>query len=211
MLTRKINKKYLVLGALITVLVVAGLCCAWVFRETPPPPLPAKPAIPPKAQTHVAPSTNINVGAASTKQPESMKTVETETITPATLVAGNLGDLTALRAELDKTKLEVAILQEKEKLSPKQPQILKTVPAPAPEPAKSVQPQQPQLSNPSTPPVVLSIQAVDGHAAAIIRIHGQLQTVHTGDHIGSSIVNKVSREGVFIQNGKQTIQLGFDE
>jgi len=198
MLIHEINKKYLVFGGLLTVLLIVVGLCAWSIRETPPPPSTSKPTIPTKA--HAAPNPT------TAKQPESV--MPSEKVTP---VAGNLGDLTALRAELDRTKLEVAIIQEKEKLSPKQPPAaLKSIPASAPEPVKPA-PKLPQAQTSNTPPIVLSIQAVDGRATAIIRIHGQLQTVRIGDQVGSGIVSKVNREGVFIRTGKQTMLLGIEE
>ncbi len=122
-------------------------------------------------------------------------------------VAGNLGKVTTLRADLEEVRLKVAIAQEVEKLHPK--------PAPAPQLPLSLP--LPEASKPTamkqkeSSPVVVSVQGVDGNATATVRSGaGTLETIRPGDRFNGGIVSAVSRSGVFVRRGSSTTTLAFE-
>lgn len=215
---RFLDKKrlFLIVGcalAAASLVYLGSLAASRWLSSPPPPPIPQSisrvqkptaakpgkdaPASMPSSHEHpVNPSTPTNAPG------EAMPKVE-----PPVPVAGNLGVITALRAQLEEVRIQAAIAQEREKVqskaTPAQPQAIvlheppKTVPAPKPREAS---------------PVVLSIQGVDGHSSATVRLgSGQLMSLRTGDRFDGGVVSAIDRKGISIRRGHTSTILSFEE
>lgn len=186
----------------------------WAFRgwpdtnRSPAPKLSAKAqkkATPAKAKR--PPGSAHAVAKRAAVQP-SERGADLPTVVPPIPLAGNLDRMTALRADLEEVRLQVAIEQERQKLLPK-------LPAPVAQPQAQLKLPSPQKPEPikrePTSPVVVSIQGVDGRSSATIRaVNGKLVTVRSGDRFGGGVIASVGRGGVVIRHGKTSTVLSFE-
>lgn len=173
----------------------------------------ARPTKPPVSPETKAPSPTVEKPVAVT--PDSSERV---------VLSGSQRALTALRAELEERKLQVAISEQLAKLE--------KASAPAPLPVAPVLlPPLPELSTSttsvsltsstlpgskrSTQPVVVSVQGVSGSAlTANIRLTGgRLMTARQGDRVsgenGGTVVS-ISRDGVKLRRGGTVETLPFE-
>jgi hypothetical protein len=130
-------------------------------------------------------------------RPQNDKIFQTDSIP----IAGSLGKITELRAELDETKLQVAILQEKEKLMPKQSKS----PTPIVHPSIQLPPIEPIKLNsvPTNSPVILSIQSLEGIASATVKLNNQIVTLRPGDRFNGGIVSTIKRDGILLKKNNK--------
>lgn len=205
-------------GGLVTLaVIIAGI---WVFGIwQAPSPLGSSPSQPSPKPPMKEPA--LSISAQGTQPPSLPASTSTKaagpSVTPAPVearssgdfapVAGNLGKVTALRADLEEVRLKVAIAQEVEKLH------LKPIPTPQAQlsiPLSEV-PRPAPVKHKESSPVVVSVQGVDGNATATIRSGaGVLETVRPGDRFNGGIVSAVSRSGVFVRRGNSTTTLTFE-
>lgn len=119
-------------------------------------------------------------------------------------VAGNLGVITGLRAQLEEVRLRAAIAQEAEKIQPKAPPQVQAQPVVAiPEASK------PQAAG-KPKPVILSIQGMDGRPTATVRHGSEVVSLRAGDRFNGGVVASIDRTGVSIRRGHSTTSLPFE-
>jgi len=169
----------------------------------PPPPIKGRQSAPsapgvktPPAQTS---ATKAEAPGATTVAPSLQ--AEASVTVP---VAGNLKELTRLRAELEEARLQASIAQEREKGAPKAssaPVVIAPPPVVAPSMHKEVQPG----------PVVESVQGADGRLTARVRLgSGKVVGVRPGDRLAGGVVEAVGRDGVSIRQGRSLTMIGFE-
>lgn len=176
---------------------------------------PAKPLLSKKDQLREPPAKTMSSPALQLSQPDlsslkpKMKITEAE-IADSVPQAGNLAQLTSLRADLEVVKLQAQIAKEREKLLPKQPSLPAVKPQIAmPESLKSTSEAKPPALQSS--PVVVSVQGVDGHASATIRTrHGGLVTVRVGQRFADGVIASVTRSGVQVRSGRNISTIAFE-
>ncbi|KAF0234902.1 type IV pilus biogenesis protein PilP [Fundidesulfovibrio putealis] len=119
-------------------------------------------------------------------------------------VAGNLKELTRLRAELEEARLQASIAQEREKGAPKAAAAPVVI---APPPAVT----SPVHKEAQTGPVVESVQGADGRLTARVRLgSGKVVGVRPGDRLADGVVEAVGRDGVSIRKGRSLTMIGFE-
>jgi len=123
-------------------------------------------------------------------------------VTPDIPEAGNLGLITALRARLEQLKVESEIAKLEETL-PKKNEVSKALVLPEEKVSAALKPKE-------APPVVVSVQGVDGKLSATVRYAGKLISLRPGDHFQNGVVSAVNRSEVLIKNGSNTSSLEFD-
>ncbi|MEG2005775.1 MAG: type IV pilus biogenesis protein PilP, partial [Bilophila sp.] len=133
-------------------------------------------------------------------------------------LSGSQRVLTALRAELEERKLQVAISEQLAKLEKTSAPASVPVVVPAPQlPPLPELPGTAALPGNRRPahPVVVSVQGLSGKAlSANIRLSsGRLMTAHQGDHVsgnnGGTVVS-ISRDGVKLRRGGTIETLPFE-
>lgn len=188
----------------------AGGAWWWMQESATPPPPPLKQTPKKMPVRAVAPAPQKAAHPAAVPAPEKAALVpSTET----------LGDLTALRGEVEKLKLEV----QKEELLAKK----KSIREPAPVQIASLAPPPlslPELAPPAQAPnvpavparkrssgsVVISVQGVDGDVSALVRTGSRTVTLHRGDRFGGGVVTDITRKAVVIRRGAKTAVLPFE-
>ncbi|WP_027191466.1 type IV pilus biogenesis protein PilP [Fundidesulfovibrio putealis] len=193
-------------------LIYMGSLAVSQWMSPPPPPIPQSSKAP-KTPT-VKPGKDIPTPSSQETQvrhPEtSTANAQGETVPkaePHIPVAGNLGVITTLRAQLEEMRIQAAIAQEREKIQPKaapvQPQAIAL-----PELPKSTL--VPKAKDAS--PVVVSIQGVDGRSTATVRLgSGQLVSLRPGDRFSGGVVSAIDRRGVSIRRGHTSTILAFEQ
>ena len=221
---RQNKKKVALLVACMAVTVSLVYIGAWAFhgwqRQDAQGPAslkrPAKPLLnkkdqlqgEPPAKTVSPPALQVSPPDLSDLKPKTK--ITEEKISDSVPQAGNLAQLTSLRANLELAKVQAQIAKEQEKLLPKQPSLPAVKPQIAiPEPAKY--PSEAKPSARQSSPVVVSVQGVDGHASATIRTrHGDLVTVRAGQRFADGVVASVTRSGVQVRNGRNISTIAFE-
>lgn len=143
--------------------------------------------------------------------------------TPAVVdipVAGNLGRVTQLKAQLDELKLETQIeeLQARKKQLTAPPSSAPMLAAKLPDlPLQALTPPKAATSVPATLPsprsgktAVVSVQGVEDDVTAVLRTRAGLVTVRRGARFGGGTVSHISRQGVTIRTGNTTTTLRFE-
>jgi type IV pilus biogenesis protein PilP len=204
-------------GLVVLALISAGILAysIWQTPSTPvsssnqPSPKPPinEPALSESAQGTQPASLSVSSSTKAASPSEAPAPAEAKSSENLIPVAGNLGKVTALRADLEEIRLKVAIAQEAEKLHPK--------PTPTPQPQLSIPlsevPRPAPVKHKESSPVVVSVQGVDGNATATIRSgSGVLETVRPGDRYNGGVVSAVNRSGVSVRRGSSTTTLIFE-
>lgn len=185
-------------GTLCSLLLLAGGGIWWLERDDTPIPVPKVAITPTKPEQMATPA------PPSTPVPVSPLPV---------LTAGNLGELTGLKEQVEKLKLEVTVKELEAKkdsfsaVPPVQtaPKVEMTLPdlllQPAP-PPKAVLP---------VTPVVVSVQGLDGDVQAVIRArNGKLVTLRQGASFDGGVVTDITRSAVLIRRKNITTPLAFE-
>lgn len=192
----------------------AGGAWWWMQESATPPPPPLK-QTPKKTPVRAVAPVSQKAGA-PTAPPAASPTPEKAPLVPS---AETLGDLTALRGEVEKLKLEV----QKEELLAKKKSIREPAPvqaAPLVPPPLSLPELVPPAQAPTMPavlarkrssgPVVISVQGVDGDVSALVRTGSRTVTLHRGDRFGGGVVTDITRKAVVIRRGAETAVLPFE-
>ena len=165
---------------------------------------PARPAALP-APSPQKPATS-NADAPTERQPLPLPNVP---------VAGNLGTITDLRAQLQEKQIRQALSEIDAKLAgavPSSPGVAVLTPDDL---ARMVAPEHSErdtsavVPSPSRPTVV-SIQGVDGKLSATLRSGGKLVTVRAGQKVAGGTVTAVSRDRVTMRNSRGVEPLTFE-
>lgn len=201
----QITKRAKVILGILLALVLALTVFWWTQRPQPSPTLePVKSMPAPKTPAPKAPKADDTA-----KQGLTMDTSVASSSIP---IAGNLGRITALRAEEEELMLEAKIAKlRKEKEEARQ----KTAPVPPLSLPALTPPSAPNARPaPTTPrggPVVVSVQGAGGQISATIRTgSGQPVIVRKGSRLGDAVVQNVSRQGVSIMHGGKVSILPFE-
>lgn len=158
-----------------------------------------------RAQTTASPESNA---------PDSAE-VKMSVTTPAPTFAGTVDDFSALRTDLERMKLEVAIAEQRQKLLEIRSGKVNSAGIPAPSlfpgqvtPAASV----PVRKSAPAKPKVISIQGKAGNLRATVKQPGAgLLDVAVGDRVGRGEVVEISPAGVVVSYGGRKTVLGFQE
>ena len=130
-------------------------------------------------------------------------------------LAGNLGTITDLRAQLQEKQIRQALSEIDAKLAgavPSSPGVAVLTPDDL---ARMVAPEHSEretsavVPSPSRPTVV-SIQGVDGKLSATLRSGGKLVTVRAGQKVAGGTVTAVSRDRVTMRNSRGVEPLTFE-
>lgn len=206
-----------VCGLVALAVIIAGVWVFGIWQAPFPPGSSSSQPSPKPPMKEPAPSASGQGTQPPALSASSSTTAASSSVTPAPVearssgdlapVAGNLGKVTALRADLEEVRLKVAIAQEVEKLHPK--------PTPTPQPQLSLPlseaPKPTAVKQKESSPVVVSVQGVDGNATATVRSgSGALETVRPGGRFNGGIVSAVSRSGVSVRRGSSTTTLAFE-
>lgn len=129
-------------------------------------------------------------------------------------VSGSLARITALRAELEETRVMASIEQERARLRAAATPVLVSPPTPALQLPPMELPRRtgaPANSATSSAPRVLSVHGVDGSMSATVRTGKGLRSVRVGDQLDGGSVVSISRDGVSLRLGSRITHVPFGE
>ncbi|MBI4804083.1 MAG: type IV pilus biogenesis protein PilP [Desulfovibrio sp.] len=196
--------------AVVSLIYMGSLAVSQWMSPTPPPipqsssKAPKTPAVKPGKDAPTPSSQEMQFKPPETSTANAQGETSSKAESPIP-VAGNLGVITTLRAQLEEIRIKAAIAQEREKIQPKaapvQPQAIAL-----PElPKSTLVPKAKDVS-----PVVVSIQGVDGRSTANVRLgSGQLVSLRPGDRFSGGVVSTIDRRGVSIRRGHTFTILAF--
>lgn len=208
----RITKEIKIIGGIVLLMMVGagGACLWWTTRQPSPLPPVAMPKNKPVRQAAPAKSKD------AAEKPENKSTPAVVEIP----VAGNLGRVTQLKAQLDELKLETQIeeLQARKKQLAASPSSAPTLAAKLPElPLQELTPPRAATPAPAALPpsrsvktAVVSVQGVESDVTAVLRTRNGLVTVRRGTRFGGGTVSHISRHGVTIRTGNNTTTLRFE-
>lgn len=201
-------------GFAVVSLIYMGSLAVSQWMSPPPPPLPQSspkapksPAVKPGKDASTPSPLETQIKTPESSTPNNAQGEAVSKADPPVPVAGNLGVITTLRAQLEEMRIQAAIAQEREKLQPKAAPVQSQAIALPELPRSTLAPKAKEAS-----PVVVSIQGVDGRSTATIRLgSGQLVSLKPGDRFAGGVVSAIDRRGVSIRRGHTSTVLAFEQ
>jgi hypothetical protein len=200
-------KIVLVVGCLLV------LACALIYQfwddNTPPPrvqkPLPAPvAAVENGAEVKVTP---VSADAVVEEQGQGSEYLNVS--------AGNLQEVTVLRADLEAQNLRVAIAEQESKLKKLQesslPQISPVVTVPSGVVSALADLSSSSAPSAASPLTVIGVQGIGGNVVAIVDVGTGLRTLKVGDAFGNGRVERISLAGVQVRESEHIRLIPVEE
>lgn len=193
--------------AMVLAPLAVGVWLVPYFRSEPPTPgLPSAPTVSPARPALAQPKSAPPAVQSADVRPMPMPNVP---------IAGNLGTITDLRAQLQEKQIRLAIHDIDAKLGVDAPNVASRVAVLTPDDlARMVAPEKtpgPETAPAVSPrPIVVSVQGVDGKLSATLRSGGKLLTLRVGQKFSGGMVAFISRDEVKIRDAHGLESLAFE-